>query len=104
MKLAYRIRLRQEAETDLRLHNQGLVDQGASPSTARGYVNRIIDYVNGFDLFPKRGSVRNEIRQGLRIVGFERRVSIAFLVEDDTQEVVILRILYGGQQLDLGSE
>ena len=104
MKLAYRIRLRPEAENDLRLLYQGLVDRGASPSTARGYVNRIIGYVNGFDLFPKRGSVRNEIRQGLRIVGFERRVSIAFLVEDDTQEVVILRILYGGQQLDLGSE
>ena len=104
MKLAYRIRLRPEAENDLRLLYQGLVDRGASPSTARGYVNRIIGYVNGFDLFPKSGSVRNEIRQGLRIVGFERRVSIAFLVEDDTQEVVILRILYGGQQLDLGSE
>ena len=104
MKLAYRIRLRPEAENDLRLLYQGLVDRGASPSTARGYVNSIIGYVNGFDLFPKRGSVRNEIRQGLRIVGFERRVSIAFLVEDDTQEVVILRILYGGQQLDLGSE
>ena len=104
MKVAYRIRLRPEAENDLRLIYQGLVDRGASPSTARGYVNRIIGYVNGFDLFPKRGNVHNEIRKGLRIVGFERRVSIAFVVNDDAQEVVVLRILYGGQQLELGDE
>ena len=104
MKLPYHIRLRPEAETDLQLLYQGLVDRGASPSTARGYVNRIIGYVNSFDLFPKRGSVRNELRQGLRIVGFERRVSIAFIVDDDEQEVVVLRILYGGQQFEFGGE
>lgn len=104
MKAAYHIRLRPEAETDLQLLYQGLVDRGASPSTARDYVNRIIGYVNSFDVFPKRGSTRNELRQGLRVVGFERRVSIAFMVEDDAQEVVILRILYGGQQLEFGSD
>ena len=93
-----------EAEADLQLLYQGLADRGASPAIARGYVNRILGFVNGLDLFPKRGSVRNEIRPGLRVIGFERRVSIAFVVEDDTQEVVILRILYGGQELDLGGE
>ena len=104
MTAAYRIRLRPEAETDLQLLYQGLVERGASPFTARAYVNRIFGYVNGLDLFPKRGSLRNEIRPGLRVIGFERRVSIAFVVEDDTQDVVVLRILYGGQQLEFGSE
>lgn len=46
-----------------------------------------------------RGSLRNEVRDGLRIVGFERSVSIAFLVEPD--EVIILRIALHGQQLEL---
>ena len=94
---ATRIRLRPEAEADLRLLYEGLIERGAPPSTARGFVNRIIGHLNGFELFPKRGSLRNEIRQGLRIVGFERRVSIAFLVDDDANEVVVFRILYGGQ-------
>lgn len=34
-----------------------------------------------------RGSLRNEVRDGLRIVGFERTVSIAFLAETD--EVIV---------------
>ena len=104
MTVAYRIRLRPEAETDLQLLYRGLVDRGASPETARGYVHRILGFVNGLDVFPKRGSVRNEIRPGLRVINFERRVSIAFVVEDDTQEVVVLRILYAGQELKLGGE
>ena len=35
---------------------------------------------------------------GLRVVGFERRVTIAFHVGADT--VTFLRILYGGRDID----
>jgi plasmid stabilization system protein ParE len=35
----------------------------------------------------------------MRTIGFKRRVSIAFKVEEDT--VVIMRILYGGRNVDL---
>lgn len=93
--------MRSEAESDLRSLYLGLVDRGAPPATARGYINRILTHINGLDLFPKRGSVRDEIRQGLRVIGFERRVSNAFVVEDGGQEVVILRIFYGGRELEL---
>ncbi|WP_348626490.1 hypothetical protein [Mesorhizobium sp. LNJC384A00] len=34
------------------------------------------------------------MRPGLRIVGFERRLTVAFTVEGD--QVVILRVFYGG--------
>lgn len=34
----------------------------------------------------------------MRIVGFEKRVEIAFIVEEHA--VVVLRILYGGRNLD----
>lgn len=37
------------------------------------------------------------MRAGLRIVGFERSASVAFIVEDES--VVILRIASKGQQL-----
>jgi plasmid stabilization system protein ParE len=42
------------------------------------------------------------VREGLRIVGFERRVSVAFVVEDS--EVIILRILYAGQEFETSVE
>lgn len=42
-----------------------------------------------------RGHHRNDIRPGLRIVGFERRVTIAFCVDESA--VTILRVFYGGR-------
>jgi toxin ParE1/3/4 len=42
--------------------------------------------------------MRNDLRPGLRTVGFEGRVTIAFHVDPNT--VTIDRILYGGRDLD----
>jgi len=36
------------------------------------------------------------VRPGLRIIGFERSASVAFVLEDD--DVVVLRILAKGQE------
>lgn len=36
--------------------------------------------------------------QGLRVVGFERRVTVTFTVESD--QVVIFRVFYGGANWD----
>jgi toxin ParE1/3/4 len=46
-------------------------------------------------VFPKRGARRDDLRPGLRILGFERRAAIALQATAET--VVILRILYGGR-------
>lgn len=70
--------------------------QGA-PLTAIRYIDRLEQYCRNFDLFAERGARRDDIRPGLRIIGFERRVLIAFTVEDE--RVVILRLLYGGRDL-----
>jgi toxin ParE1/3/4 len=51
----------------------------------------------GFATFPDRGTRRDDLLAGLRVVGFERRVAIAFHVGPDT--VTIDRILYGGRDL-----
>jgi toxin ParE1/3/4 len=47
------------------------------------------------DLFPRRGSTHDEVRPGLRTLGYKRRVTIAFSVE--ARVVVIHGIFYGGQ-------
>jgi toxin ParE1/3/4 len=41
---------------------------------------------------------RDDIRPGLRTIGFERRATIAFQVK--RAEVVIVRIFYGGQDYE----
>lgn len=94
--MGYRIKLLPEAEDDLTAIYAYIRDNG-SPEIARGYVQRIQAFLRGFDTFPERGTLRNDIRPGLRMVGFERRVTVAFVVEGDT--VIFSNILYGGREL-----
>lgn len=95
----YAVRLTPAAENDLRAIYRYVLIASRSPHVARAYVARIRRFLEGFQSFPMRGSLRSEIRDDLRIVGFERSVSIAFLIETD--EVIILRIGSHGQQLQL---
>ena len=65
---------------------------------ALAYTARIREFCRSLDTFPERGEPWKHIAGGLRVVGFERRVSIAFRVEKD--RVTIARVLYGGRDLD----
>jgi toxin ParE1/3/4 len=67
----------------------------AHPQTALGYIERIETYCQGMRIGSERGTRRDDIRPGLRIVTFERRVTIAFTV--DPARVVILRLFYAGR-------
>lgn len=71
------------------------IAKAAGSGIALSYIERLESYCRRFDVASERGHLREDIRQGLRIVGFERRVTIAFVVEED--RVVILRLFYGGQ-------
>ena len=70
-----------------------------NPDAGARYVVRIEEYCMGLVHFPERGTRRDDLMKGMRIVGFARRVSIAFKVLDDRVEIA--RIRYGGR--DLGS-
>ena len=67
----------------------------AGSQIALTYIERIEAYCLGFDIVSERGHRRDDISPGLRIVGFERRITIAFAVDAD--HVTILRLYYGGQ-------
>ncbi len=67
----------------------------ASDVIADGYISRILLFCRSLDMFPNRGTSRDDVLPGLRIVGFERRVTIAFIVTDAT--VLIEGVFYGGQ-------
>lgn len=70
----------------------------ASSETAERFVAAIQAYCFGLANFPKRGAPRDDISPGLRIVGFRRRVAIAFFVEHD--EVIVSDIFYGGEDYE----
>ena len=49
-----------------------------------------------------RGTQHDDLLPGLRIIGMERRVTIAFRIDGNTVE--ILRILYGGRDVQAALE
>ncbi|MBV9286316.1 MAG: type II toxin-antitoxin system RelE/ParE family toxin [Hyphomicrobiales bacterium] len=67
----------------------------AGQRVALNYIDRLEAYCRSFDVAAERGTRRDDIREGLRIVGFERRATVAFHVEH--RRVTILRVFYGGQ-------
>ncbi len=69
----------------------------AGAARARAYTDRIVSYCLGFTTFPERGRRRNDLRPGLRVIGFGPRVTIAFHVTSD--RITIDRVLYGGRDL-----
>ena len=81
------------ARNDLQQIYTYIADAG-SPINALRYVERITAYCETLDYASERGQRRDDIRPGLRIIGFERRVAIAFEVDEEL--VTILRIFYGG--------
>jgi plasmid stabilization system protein ParE len=52
----------------------------ASPEIAANYTDAILEQCESLKTFPMRGAQREDIRPGLRVFGFRRRVSIAFEV------------------------
>jgi toxin ParE1/3/4 len=68
------------------------------PERAIGYIERIEDWCSKLSTFPDRGTRRDDLRPGLRIPGFEGRAVIALQVNPET--VTILRILYGGRNIE----
>lgn len=73
------------------------VSEATSAATAAKFVGSIMDYCDGFETMPNRGTRRDDIRPDLRIVGFRRRATIAFTVGQDT--VAILGVFYRGQEI-----
>jgi len=93
----YGVVFRPMAEQDLR----GLYDYIAEQSgrkIAGDYIARMESACMALRTAPRRGTSRDDIRPGLRIVGFERCAAIAFQVK--RSEVVIVRIFYGGRDYE----
>lgn len=65
---------------------------------ALAFVDRIRGRCQRLADFPEAGRRRDDLQVGLRVVAFERRVVIAYLV--DPSEIRVLRNFYGGRDMD----
>lgn len=70
-----------------------------SPSNAQSFITAIADYCDKLADMPGIGTARDDIRPGLRTVGFRRRVVIAFEQTRDDR-IMILGVFYGGQDYE----
>lgn len=95
--MAFKVVFRGAAERDLANLYRYIRDANGDPRPAAEYVRRIRDYCEGFADFPERGTRRDDLKAGLRTVGFKDRATVVFRIEGNT--VRILRVLYGGRTL-----
>ena len=93
----YEVSFRPLAEVDLlRLHDY--IAEASGAVVAGAYIGRIEAACLPLETLPERGTRRDDIRPGLRIIGFERRATIVFQVLES--KVIIVRIFYGGQDYE----
>jgi toxin ParE1/3/4 len=95
--VTYRVVFAPEALDQLRALRDYVAER-RDLAVARGLVTSIADYCESFGTFPHRGTRRDDIRPGLRTIGFRRIVTIAFVVE--SRRVAILGIFYGGRDIE----
>lgn len=86
-----------EAEQQIISLHRYITEQAGLP-VADGYIDALLDYLDGFSTFPERGNKRDDIRPGLRVTHFRHRTVIAFAV--DGNRVFIVGIFHGGQDYE----
>ena len=93
----YNVSFRPQAEADLfDLYRHIAAEAGYD--VAGAYVDRIEAACLALEVFPRRETRRDDIRPGLRTLGFERRATIVFHIA--RLDVVIVRIFFGGQDYE----
>ncbi|WP_454295460.1 type II toxin-antitoxin system RelE/ParE family toxin [Salana multivorans] len=93
-RVVYSSRAQQQL-TDLYLW---IAQQSGFPDRAEAYVSAILDYREGLAERPLVGTARDDLRPGLRTIGFRRRAMIAFAVQQ--QNIEVHGIYYGGQDYE----
>ena len=94
-----RLLLRPAAEADLARLYHYISERSGSRDIAIGYVRRIRAQCEALLTFPERGHRRDDLRPGVRIVGFEKRVVIAYAILPHG-DVEIGRVFYGGRNYE----
>jgi toxin ParE1/3/4 len=91
--------LRPAAQEDLIDIGRYIAEASGSAERALDYIRRIREWCEHLKTFPQAGRARDDLRPGLRIVAFERRVVIAYMILP-SGDVEIGRFFYGGRDYE----
>jgi toxin ParE1/3/4 len=97
--MTYRVIVSAAAEADLFAIYDYIAARAGAPIALR-FVESIETYCLGFANTPERGTRRDDLRPGLRTVGFRRRATILFAVDRTARQVVIHGVYYAGRSLE----
>ncbi|KAB1072086.1 type II toxin-antitoxin system RelE/ParE family toxin [Methylobacterium planeticum] len=92
-----RVRFSPEARDDLLALRRYIAGE-AGAAAAAAFTEAIVAYCESFATFPERGRRRDDIRPGLRVIGFRRRATIAFALHGT--DVLVLGVLYAGRDIE----
>ena len=70
------------------------------PELAEQFTAAIVNHCRLLQSFPCRGTMRDDVRPGLRVTNYKKRVVIAFAVEEAEKTVFIIGLFYGGQNYE----
>jgi toxin ParE1/3/4 len=84
---------RSKAEKDLRDIYEFIASD--SPVNAMEFVRRLQTFCSSLESFPERGAPRDDFAVGVRILVFEKRITIAYRI--DGNRVQILRLFHAGR-------
>lgn len=94
--MTYRLVIHEAAAQELRAVYDYIADR-AGPDIAWTYIEGVREFLARLVDFPERGTVHTGDLQGLRIIGYRRRMSIAFTIRG--QSVMVVGFHYAGRQI-----
>jgi toxin ParE1/3/4 len=76
----------------------------AGARAAAGFVTKLYDHCLTLRDVPEKGTRRDDLRPGLRTLGYRRRATILFHVDHSHRTVIILGVYYGGRDFEHKSD
>lgn len=100
--MTYQVRITRQAGEDLRGIHAYIADELHASLTADRQLDRLEQEILSLDQFPNR--YRRYAKEpwhsrGLRILGVDRYL-VFYIPDDNTHTVTIIRVLYGGSDVD----
>lgn len=74
------------------------IAERSGPDRARSYIAGIRSFLGDLCHYPERGSLREGKVANLRIIGFRKTLSIAFVARE--ADVLVLGFFYAGRNID----
>ena len=94
----HKVRFREEASADILEIYRWVYEVSLDPATAQRFTGRLLAACERIGDTPLGGRSRDDLFPRLRIMPFEKRAVIAYLVGDDV--VDITNVFYGGRDYE----